>query len=66
MQHKIKMLLLSLCISHSVWGDLTVIADFGGESAVRFYEALQPEHDENAPNYRILFQLRLAKLIFYL
>ncbi len=51
MQHKIKMLLLSLCISHSVWGDLTVIADFGGESAVRFYEALQPEHDENAPNY---------------
>lgn len=51
MQNKIKVLLFSLCISHFAWADLTVIADFGGESAVRFYEALQPEHDENAPSY---------------
>lgn len=51
MQKKVKVLLLSLYMSHFAWADLTVIADFGGESAVRFYESLQPEHDENAPNY---------------
>ena len=51
MQNKVKVLLLSLYVSHFAWADLTVIADFGGESAVRFYESLQPEHDENAPNY---------------
>lgn len=31
--------------------ELKIIADLGGESAVRFYEALQPEHDENAQSY---------------
>lgn len=51
MQNKIKVLLFSLCISHSILAEVTVIADFGGESAVRFYEALQPEHDENAQIY---------------
>lgn len=51
MQNKIKVLLFSLCISHSACADVTVIADFGGESAVRFYEVLQPEHDDNAPSY---------------
>ncbi|MDG2961720.1 integrating conjugative element protein [Exercitatus varius] len=28
--------------------ELNVIADLGGESAVRFYEGIQPEHDDNA------------------
>lgn len=51
MFNNIKMLLLSLFLSISVWADLVVIADFGGESAVRFYEALQPEHDDTAPHY---------------
>lgn len=31
--------------------ELTVIADLGGESAVRFYEGIQPEYDKSAPNY---------------
>ena len=31
--------------------ELTVIADLGGESAVRFYEGIQPEYDENVPSY---------------
>lgn len=31
--------------------ELTVIADLGGESAVRFYEGIQPEYDESAPSY---------------
>ncbi|WP_419851720.1 integrating conjugative element protein [Actinobacillus pleuropneumoniae] len=30
---------------------LNVIADFGGESAVRFYEPIQPVHSENAPRH---------------
>lgn len=31
--------------------ELKVIADFGGESAIRFYEGIQPEHDESASIY---------------
>ncbi|QPB42858.1 integrating conjugative element protein [Rodentibacter haemolyticus] len=29
--------------------ELEVIADLGGESAVRFYEGIQPVHSQNAP-----------------
>ncbi|TYG35647.1 integrating conjugative element protein [Lonepinella koalarum] len=40
------MLLSTICAtSHA---ELTVIADLGGESAIHFYEGIQPEHDENA------------------
>ncbi|QIA76794.1 integrating conjugative element protein [Rodentibacter caecimuris] len=31
--------------------ELKVIADLGGESAVRFYEGIQPVHTENAPTH---------------
>ncbi|HDL1262102.1 TPA: DUF2859 domain-containing protein, partial [Mannheimia haemolytica] len=51
MRQTIKLFLLSVFISNTACADLTVIADFGGESAVRFYEALQPEHDDNAESY---------------
>lgn len=30
---------------------LTVLADLGGESAVRFYEPIQPVHTDNAPQH---------------
>ncbi|THA05876.1 integrating conjugative element protein [Rodentibacter pneumotropicus] len=39
---------LGLLLSVHSSADLKVIADLGGESAVRFYEGIQPEHDENA------------------
>lgn len=42
---------LGLLLSVHSSADLKVIADLGGESAVRFYEGIQPEHDENAPIY---------------
>lgn len=45
------LLLLSLCFSLNIHAENIVIADYGGESAVRFYESLQPEHDQNAPYY---------------
>lgn len=32
-----------------VQAELRVIADFGGESAVRFYETIQPVHTQEAP-----------------
>lgn len=31
--------------------ELQVIADLGGESAVRFYEPIQPVHSDNAPKH---------------
>ncbi|MFY1026556.1 integrating conjugative element protein [Actinobacillus seminis] len=34
-----------------VSAELPVIADLGGESAVRFYEGIQPEVDESAANF---------------
>lgn len=51
MINNIKGLLLGLCLSTVAFAELNVIADFGGESAIRFYEALQPEHDDTAPQY---------------
>lgn len=41
--------LLYLMMNSVAMSELNVIADLGGESAVRFYEAIQPEHDDNAP-----------------
>ncbi|OOF59735.1 integrating conjugative element protein [Rodentibacter myodis] len=38
-----------LLLSMSSFAELAVIADLGGESAVRFYEAIQPVHTQNAP-----------------
>lgn len=35
--------ILSLFFVGNTWAELKVIADFGGESAVRFYESLQPD-----------------------
>lgn len=35
------------CIALPARADVVVIADFGGESVVRFYESLQPEYDES-------------------
>ncbi|OOF38275.1 MULTISPECIES: integrating conjugative element protein [Rodentibacter] len=42
---------VGLLLSTSSSAELAVIADLGGESAVRFYEGIQPELDENAPIY---------------
>ncbi|QLB12776.1 integrating conjugative element protein (TIGR03765 family) [Bisgaardia hudsonensis] len=48
---KVVFIFLVLGGSLSTWAENIIIADFGGESAVRFYESLQPEHDVNAPYY---------------
>lgn len=45
------LMLLILCFFFHVYAENIVIADYGGESAVRFYESLQPEHDVNAQHY---------------
>lgn len=42
---------LGLLIAHFSYAELEVIGDLGGESAVRFYEGIQPEHDDNAPRH---------------
>lgn len=44
-------LLLGILLSCRAVAELHVIADLGGESAVRFYESIQPEQDETAPVY---------------
>lgn len=47
---KKSLLLLMLLVGNSsAYAELTVIADLGGESAVRFYESIQPVHSANAP-----------------
>ena len=44
--------LLSLSIlSGASLAELKVIADLGGESAVRFYEPIQPVHSDDAPKH---------------
>lgn len=48
---KTTFIFLTLGLSSNIWAENIVIADFGGESAIRFYESLQPEHDVNAPHY---------------
>ncbi|MCW9718556.1 integrating conjugative element protein [Avibacterium sp. 21-599] len=40
-----------LSISFPVMAKLNVIGDFGGESAIRFYEPIQPVHTDNAPQH---------------
>lgn len=40
-----------LCLSHMPLAQLRVIADVGGESAVRFYEPIQPVHSDDAPKH---------------
>ncbi|MBV6540750.1 integrating conjugative element protein [Ursidibacter maritimus] len=43
-----------LCLgifSINISAELKVIADLGGESAVRFYEPIQPVHSETAPKH---------------
>ncbi|MDY4281339.1 MAG: integrating conjugative element protein [[Pasteurella] mairii] len=45
------LMLLSSLSSYSAFATLTVIADLGGESAVRFYEGIQPGADENTSNF---------------
>ncbi|MDU8924307.1 integrating conjugative element protein [Pasteurellaceae bacterium LIM206] len=43
---------LFLVISlNTAFADVNVIADLGGESAVRFYEPIQPVHSDNAPRH---------------
>lgn len=49
--YKITFFLSILLGSHMALGELKVIADLGGESAVRFYEPIQPVHSENAPQH---------------
>lgn len=48
---KVIFMLITLGLSFNVLAENIVIADYGGESTVRFYESLQPEHDQNAPHY---------------
>lgn len=44
---------------------LNVIADLGGESAIRFYEPIQPVHSDNAPKHpnAVPSQLSEAQLL---
>lgn len=44
------LLTLSILSSASL-AELKVIADLGGESAVRFYEPIQPVHSDDAPKH---------------
>nr|WP_084257134.1 integrating conjugative element protein [Pasteurella testudinis] len=46
---KFSIVLIIMGVNLFAHAELQVIADVGGESAVRFYEAIQPEHDETAP-----------------
>ncbi|MGX2956079.1 integrating conjugative element protein [Ursidibacter arcticus] len=48
---KVMFMMIALGLSFDAMAENIVIADYGGESAVRFYESLQPEHDQNAPHY---------------
>lgn len=47
--------LVALCVTSFLSGvcsaELKIIADFGGESAVRFYEPIQPVHSPDAPKH---------------
>ncbi|WP_101776043.1 integrating conjugative element protein [Pasteurella oralis] len=43
--------LLSTLYCFNVQAKLHVIADLGGESAVRFYESIQPIHTDDAPQH---------------
>lgn len=56
MQNKVKVLLFSLYVSHFSWADLTVIADFGGESAVRFMNLCNRNTMKMHQTIRIPFQ----------
>ncbi|MDP8189078.1 integrating conjugative element protein [Pasteurella skyensis] len=49
--YKINIFLLCLFGANISFAELKVIADLGGESAVRFYEPIQPIHSENAPRH---------------
>lgn len=49
--NKVAFIFLTLGLSFNAYSENIVIADLGGESAVRFYESLQPEHDINALYY---------------
>ncbi|PJG84798.1 integrating conjugative element protein [Conservatibacter flavescens] len=40
-----------LLFSMHSFAELEIIADLGGESAIRFYEGIQPEHDDTATIY---------------
>ncbi|MDY6216095.1 integrating conjugative element protein [Actinobacillus porcinus] len=57
-------LIMSLC-SLSAIAQPTVIADLGGESAVRFYEPIQPVHSPEAPKHHnaVPSQLSEAQLL---
>lgn len=59
-----KCLLLSLILSFPLYAN-QVIADFGGESAVRFYERIQPVHTDSAPQhpYAVPSQLTEEQLL---
>lgn len=49
MKYKLSFYSLFFFIPSLVSAELNIIADFGGESAVRFYEPIQPVHTEDAP-----------------
>lgn len=52
-QNSICYLMLSafILMTAPVNAELNVVADLGGESAIRFYEPIQPVHSENAPKH---------------
>lgn len=67
MFHIYHILLFSLIgsLSFSSYAKPNILADFGGESAVRFYESLQPVHSEDAPSHphAILPEISEAQLL---
>lgn len=48
---KITELILILITASNAQAELKVLADLGGESAVRFYEPIQPVHSSDAPKH---------------
>lgn len=58
-------LIIASVYSQSVIAQPTIIADLGGESAVRFYESIQPVHSPDAPkhNNAVPGQLSEAQLL---
>lgn len=51
MRFKFISILGLMFISNIAYAQLKVIADLGGESAVRFYEPIQPVHSNDAPKH---------------
>lgn len=64
MKNLLILILLSSLSSHSAFATLTVISDLGGESAVRFYEVIQPVHTDDAPVHPNAVPSKISEAMF--